>query len=139
MEQNPFGDPNSSTNANGTPNKGGIVDRFTDLEVATGGSTHTLRFYIADMGKDQMVLGYPWFVAANPQPNWAQGTLSAALVIKTAGAAAEPAPKETPVTGLKTITVRNRPWLRKGEKIELEWAKTMIAQQLVEQAHDKTK
>ena len=67
----PLWRPKLLHNADGTPNKGGIVDRFADLEVATGDSIHTLRFYIADMGKDQMVLGYPWFIASNPQPNWA--------------------------------------------------------------------
>ena len=52
-------------NANGSPNAGGGLKHFTELEVITGEIPHLLHFYIADMGLDDLVLGYPWFTATN--------------------------------------------------------------------------
>ena len=61
--------PRKLQNADGSPNTGGGLTHFTELEVFTGDTPHTLRFYIADMGPDDLVLGYPWFAATNAQPD----------------------------------------------------------------------
>ena len=37
------------------------------------GECHTL--LIADMAKDNLILGYPFFESANPQVDWANGTI----------------------------------------------------------------
>ena len=59
---------------------------YTELEVFTGDTPHTYRFYIADMGPDDLVLGYPWFAAMNAKPDWAKGTLPTLVTIRTCGA-----------------------------------------------------
>ena len=79
--------PQKLQNADSSPNTGGGLTHFTKLEVFTGDTPHVLRFYIADMGPDDLVLGYPWFAATNAQPNWATGTLPASVTIRTKGAA----------------------------------------------------
>ena len=79
--------PRKLQNADGSPNAGGGLTHFTELEVFTGDEPHRLRFYIADMGPDDLVLGYPWFAATNAQPNWAKGTLPTSVNIRTKGAA----------------------------------------------------
>ena len=61
--------PQKLQNANGSPNAEGGLTHFTELEVFTGDTPHVLRFYIADMGPDNLVLGYPWFAATNAQPD----------------------------------------------------------------------
>ena len=79
--------PRKLQNADGSPNAGGGLTHFTELEVFTGDTPHKLQFYIADMGPDDLVLGYPWFAATNAQPNWAKGTLPVLITIHTRGAA----------------------------------------------------
>ena len=44
---------------------GGGLKYYTELEVITGETPHLLRFYIADMGPDDLILGYPWFAVTN--------------------------------------------------------------------------
>ena len=79
--------PRKLQNADSSPNAGGGLTHFTELEVFTGDTPHTLRFYITDMGPDDLVLGYPWFAATNAQPDWATGTLPVLVTIRTKGAA----------------------------------------------------
>ena len=57
--------PQKLQNADGSPNAGGGLTHCTQLAVFTGDTPHVLRFYIADMGPDDLVLGYPWFATTN--------------------------------------------------------------------------
>ena len=79
--------PQKLQNADSSPNAGGGLTHFTELEVFTGDTPHVLRFYITDMGPDDLVLGYPWFAATNIQPDWVKGTLPTSVNIRTKGAA----------------------------------------------------
>ena len=79
--------PQKLENADGSPNAGGSLQYYTELEVAIRGNAHPLRFYIADMGSDDLVLGYPWFTATNIQPNWKNSTIPDPIIIRTLGAA----------------------------------------------------
>jgi hypothetical protein len=45
----------------------------TDLVVRTGSTYTTLRFYLLDLGEQKAILGYPWFVAVQPNINWKKG------------------------------------------------------------------
>ena len=73
-------------NADGSPNARGGLTHFTELEVFTGDVPHVLRFYIANMGPDDLVLGYPWFAVTNAKPDWATGMFPASVTIQTKGA-----------------------------------------------------
>jgi len=55
---------------------GGNITNYADLKITMGEKTVVLRFYVANMGGDALVLGYPWFAVHNPRPNWAARTLS---------------------------------------------------------------
>ena len=116
---------------------------FTKLEVFTGETPHVLCFYIADMGPDDLVLRYPWFAATNTQPDWATRTLPASVTICTKGAASGKPMRSVQVVGMRT-TIQNSPLLSKGDKLYIRilcterLAKTTVAQQLAEQATDKT-
>ena len=74
-------------NTNGSPNTGGGLKHFTKLEGVTGETPHLLCFYIANMGPDDLILGYPWFAAMNTHPDWTMGTLPASMIIHTKGVA----------------------------------------------------
>ena len=95
------------------------------------------------MGPDDLILGYPWFAATNAQPNWAKGTLPISINIRTKGAASgKPMPPRT-VAGVRMTTPRPS-FLDDGDALYVRivrterFAKTTVAQQLAEQASDKT-
>ncbi len=74
------------------------------------------QFLVADIREDNLILGYPFFEAINPQIDWPTSTTK------------------------ETITLLSHDeWNRESPKLEkIEWAKKMtIAQQLAEKAIDK--
>ena len=62
-------------NVDGTHNQGGAITHYTDLEVRTGEQKKTLRFLITNLGRDEVILGYPWFTAFEPKFHWQDTTL----------------------------------------------------------------
>ena len=75
--------PRKIENADGSLNAGGNLRYYTDFTVTTGTQSHPLRFYITDIGPDNLVLGYPWFKATNITPDWKNGTVPDAITIRT--------------------------------------------------------
>ena len=78
--------PRKIENADGSLNTGGSLWYYTDFDVTTGGQSHALCFYITDIGPDDLILGYPWFMAMNVQPDWKNGTVPNPITIHTLGA-----------------------------------------------------
>ena len=62
-------EPRKLFNVDGTPNKAGDLKYYTDLGTRTGTSTRTLRYFLSDLGDSRVILGYPWFTAAEPKIN----------------------------------------------------------------------
>ncbi len=62
-------------NVDGTHNQDGAISHFTDLQVQTRGEVKTLRFLITNLGKDEVILGYPWLTAFEPLIHWKDATL----------------------------------------------------------------
>ena len=95
------------------------------------------------MGPNDLVLGYPWFAATNVQPNWTDGTLPTSVTICTRGAASGKPMPPLKVAGARTKT-RRPPFMNDGDELYIcvikteRLAKTTVAQQLAEQATDKT-
>ena len=110
--------PRKLQNADSSPNAGGGLKHYTELEVVTGDVPHLLRFYIADMGSDDLILGYPWFAATNAHPDWTTGTLPASVIIRTKGVASGKPKRSIRVAGMRT-TIRNDPFLQTGEELYL--------------------
>jgi hypothetical protein len=137
--------PQKLQNADSSPNAGGGLTHYTELKVLTGDKAHLLKFYIANMGGDDIVFGYPWFIASGAQPNWAEGTLPASVIIRTKGVASGKPMRSVRVAGMRTM-IQNQPLLQDGDELYLRIvridparaAKTTVAQQLAEQAADKT-
>jgi hypothetical protein len=65
--------PRKLYNVDGTENKSGELQFYTDLQVCNGGQTHSLRFFLSDLREHKARLGYPWFAAVQPKINWKQG------------------------------------------------------------------
>jgi len=60
-------------NVNGTPNKAGTLKYCTDIVTRTGTKCTRLRYFLTDLGDNQVILGYPWFASTQPQIDWAKG------------------------------------------------------------------
>ena len=71
----PVTNPIKIWNVDGTLNQDGNITHYTDLQVRTGKQTHILRFLITNLGKDKVILGYPWFTAFEPKIRWREATL----------------------------------------------------------------
>jgi hypothetical protein len=65
--------PQKLYNVDGTENKAGELQYYTDLEMQTGTATTKLRFFLPDLGEHKAILGYPWFAAVQPNINWKKG------------------------------------------------------------------
>ena len=98
--------PQRLQNADGSLNQGGGLTHYTELEVLTGDETHLLCFHIADMGDNNLILGYPWFATMNAHPNWKTGTLPASVIIHTKRVASGKPMCSVWVAGMRT-TIQN--------------------------------
>jgi hypothetical protein len=66
-------EPRRLLNVDGTLNKGGTLQFYTDLNVQTGTQHTTLRFFLSELGENKAILGYPWFAAIQPRIDWKRG------------------------------------------------------------------
>ena len=69
-------EPRKLFNVDGTPNHTGDLKYFTDLTTRTRTKLTTLRYFLSDLGDNKVILGYPWFAAAQPKINWAKGWIA---------------------------------------------------------------
>ena len=78
--------PRAVYNVDGTLNKQAKIQFFTDLEVQTGQEKRMMRFFLTNLGPQNIILGYPWFAASQPKIDWAKGWMDYAqlpVVLKT--------------------------------------------------------
>ena len=121
-------------NVDGTHNQDGAISHFMDLQVRTGTETKTLHFLITNLGRDEVILGYPWLTAFEPIIHWRDATLDQAcqpVIISSVN------PEEIKVA---TITTEEE-WeeLNREEEPYATLRKTTTALELAQKAMDKTK
>ena len=78
--------PQTIWNINGTHNKAGAITHFVDLQVQCGTRIKDMKFLVTNLGEDEIVLGYPWLAAFEPNIDWKNAVLAEEmqpLVIKT--------------------------------------------------------
>ena len=63
-------------NVNDTTNKDGKITHYLILNVQTCRKIKQMTFLVADIGMEDVILGYPWLAAYEPQFDWAKGTLN---------------------------------------------------------------
>ena len=85
LRTKPVKKPRPLRNADGSHNAIGQITSYVDLEVQTGPKKQAHRFYLANLGEDDLILGYPWLAKASPQINWAQRTMKDPVTIRTPG------------------------------------------------------
>ena len=60
-------------NVDGTRNKNGDIEHYTDLEMQTGSQWVWLCFFLTNLADQKVILRYPWFAATQPKIDWAWG------------------------------------------------------------------
>ena len=63
-------------NVDGTRNKNGDIEQYTDLEMQMGNQRVWLRFFLTDLANQKAILGYPWFTAMQLKIDWAWGWIN---------------------------------------------------------------
>jgi hypothetical protein len=57
-------------NLDGMENVQGRISQYCWLKVRQGDKKYTMRFFIAEMEKDHLILGHPFVSIVNPEINW---------------------------------------------------------------------
>ena len=65
--------PRKLFNVDGTENKAGQLQYYTDLAIRTGSTYTNMRFFLTELGEHKAILGYPWFTATQPKIDWKRG------------------------------------------------------------------
>ena len=70
-------------NIDGTENSQGKITHYCWLRIFYAGRQKRQCFYITSLGKESIILGYPFLYVFNPTINWQQGRLPAKLHLQT--------------------------------------------------------
>ena len=62
-------------NVDGTKNKKGQIKHYCWLRVVHNGQQKLQQFFLTSLGRDRMILGYPFLRDFNPPINWTKGEL----------------------------------------------------------------
>jgi len=60
-------------NVDGTENKAGKLQFYTDVSLQTGTKRTNHRFFLSNLGEVKAILGYPWFADTQPKIDWSRG------------------------------------------------------------------
>jgi hypothetical protein len=112
-------------NVDGTHNQAGKIERNVHLYIDNGQQRVLTPFFVTNLGKDRIILGYPWFEAFNPKIDWKEGKLLGPHIeLKTTGAVSQEHVNQA-------YEIR---------RLAMELRKTTIAQKMAEAFHtDKPK
>ena len=58
------------SNVDGTPNEGGIIKEIVDLMISYKGHGERCLLAVTNLGKQKIILGYPWLREHNPEIDW---------------------------------------------------------------------
>ena len=106
-------------NVDGTPNRIGGVTHTANFMIQFGEYATLHQFLVAEIGEDDLILGYPFLEAANPTVDWITGTIKGTVAL---------------------ISYTDWDILPEAEKktwFHATLAKATVAQQLAEQATNK--
>jgi Retroviral aspartyl protease len=63
-------------NIDGTENKQGTISSYINLKFKLGDQTFNEQFYLTGLGKQRIILGFPWLYKHNPVIDWKKGEIS---------------------------------------------------------------
>ena len=62
-------------NVNDTTNREGMITHYVDLDVYTNKIHKEMRFLVAGIGREDVLLGYPWLATFHPEFSWREGRI----------------------------------------------------------------
>ena len=66
--------PIPAINVDGTLNKKGTIKHYVNLELEVFRQLQTIKLLVTGLGKQKILLGFPWLQKKNPIINWQTGT-----------------------------------------------------------------
>ena len=66
-------EPLMARNMDGTENKQGKITKYVNLSVTIHGRTKNIKMLVTGLGKQKIILGFPWLNDENPDINWKNG------------------------------------------------------------------
>ncbi len=63
-------------NIDNTANQAGAITHYITLDIQTGGIQKQIQFLVTNIGNEDIILGYPWMAAFEPQFSWANGVIN---------------------------------------------------------------
>jgi hypothetical protein len=70
-------------NVDGTGNKAGNLTHYVKLKARIDNREEELTFYVTSLGRDRIILGYPWLKAFNPKINWRERSIRGNVELAT--------------------------------------------------------
>ena len=67
-------------NIDGSENTAGRITHYLDLIVRRGNMRRAERFFVSNLGKDRIILGYPWLEHFDPEVDWKNAKLLGPMV-----------------------------------------------------------
>jgi hypothetical protein len=119
----PLKRPRKVRNVDNTTNRMGSITEAVILAVRHQSRTKVHQFLVADIGDDSIILGFPFFEAANPLIEWSEGHTHGNVIMTT----------------MERLRMDVPEWENGDELVELptNLRKTTMAQHFAEQATDK--
>ena len=68
--------PLRAYNVDGTENKRGTIKTYVKLDLEINGQTTATELLVTGLGKERIILGFPWLSEHNPDINWRTGEFS---------------------------------------------------------------
>jgi hypothetical protein len=68
--------PVKAYNVDGTENKWGTINAYVNLEFTLGKQKFKERFYVTGLGKQRIILGFPWLHKYNLIIDWKKGEIT---------------------------------------------------------------
>ena len=65
----------TAKNVDGMINKKGTIKKYVDLECEIDSKKFKEQFYVTGLGKQKVILGFPWLQKHNPAINWKIGKI----------------------------------------------------------------
>ena len=75
MEKEPLPLPVPVYNADGTPNRGGVITHVVRLRLKVYDHSEVFALAVTDTGKSDVIIGYNWLRKHNPEIDWEKGEL----------------------------------------------------------------
>src|SRR6266702_5233288 len=76
LGKRPIQKPRKIWNLDNTANLAGAITHYIILEVQTKGVRRNIQFLVTNIGNEDIIFGYPWMAAFEPQFTWKNGVIN---------------------------------------------------------------